>query len=68
MIAVDGRIQIDRYEKDGQQRRAYKIVANDIRFLGGGGQEDRAPFDLPTPPDPPLPKVPPIEDPGDLPF
>lgn len=70
MIAVDGRIQIDRYEKDGQQRRAYKIVASDIRLLGGGRQEERAPFDRPappTPPEPPAPTIPPPEDP-DLPF
>ena len=43
MVAVDGRIQIDRYEKDGQQRKAYKIVANDVRLLGGGRRDDEGP-------------------------
>lgn len=35
LVAIDGRMQIRTYEKDGQKRRAYEVVANDLRLLGG---------------------------------
>jgi single-strand DNA-binding protein len=33
LIAVDGRLQVRDYEKDGQKRKAVEIVANDVRPL-----------------------------------
>jgi len=72
MVVVDGRIQIDRYEKDGQKRTAWKIVANDVRFLGGGRQDDRMGFATPPPPEPPRRENQGIgghgDNPGELPF
>lgn len=37
-IAVDGRLQVDQYEKDGQKRTATKVVANRVEFLGSRSQ------------------------------
>jgi single-strand DNA-binding protein len=45
LVAIDGRLQVRNYEtQDGQKRRAYEVVANDLRLLdrgkdhaGGGG-------------------------------
>lgn len=33
LIAVEGRLQIDTYEKDGSRRVAPKVVAENIRYL-----------------------------------
>jgi len=47
LVAIDGRMQIRTYEKDGQKRRAYEVVANDLRLLGsrseGGGSRSQGP-------------------------
>ena len=32
-IAVNGRLQVDNYEKDGQKRQAYKVMCNEVEFL-----------------------------------
>lgn len=42
-VAVEGRIQIDKYEKDGQKRTATKVVASRVEFLGGGKAQGQAP-------------------------
>jgi single-strand DNA-binding protein len=44
LVGVDGRLQVRQYEKDGQKRRAYEVVAADVRLLGSrpsgqGGSE-----------------------------
>lgn len=41
-IGVEGRIQIDKYEKDGQKRTATKVVASRVEFLGSGKQQQGA--------------------------
>ncbi len=47
-IGIDGRLQVEKYEKDGQKRTAYKVVANRVEFLGGGnGQSGQAPTQAP---------------------
>ena len=33
-VAIGGRLKIDSYEKDGQKRKATKVVANSVQFLG----------------------------------
>ena len=40
-IAVKGRIQQDRWEKDGQKRSAVKVMIDDLQLLGskGDGQQ-----------------------------
>lgn len=35
-IAVEGRVDVSSYEKDGQRRWKTKIVCNNIEFLGSG--------------------------------
>lgn len=35
-VAVDGRLKTGKYEKDGETRYSTDIVADDIRFVGGG--------------------------------
>lgn len=40
MVLVEGRIQTRQYEtKEGEKRKVFEIVANDIRLLGGGRRE-----------------------------
>ena len=34
-IYIDGKLQTDKYEKDGVQRSSTKIICNQIQFLGG---------------------------------
>jgi single-strand DNA-binding protein len=36
-VAIDGRLSWREYEKDGQKREAVEIVADNVQFLGGGG-------------------------------
>lgn len=33
LVAVDGRLQIDNFEKDGQKRKAAKVIADSVQFL-----------------------------------
>ena len=41
MVLVDGRIQTRQYEtKEGEKRKVFEIVANDIRLLGGGRRDE----------------------------
>lgn len=46
MIAIDGYLKQDRWEKDGQKMSKVSIVANNVQLLGGKGGEsspDNAP-------------------------
>ena len=38
MVVVDGRIEINTYEKEGQKRTSVDVTANDVRFLPGSGE------------------------------
>ena len=40
MVAVEGRIAVDRYEKDGVKCSKAKLVADSVTFLGGGLKAD----------------------------
>ena len=45
-IAVDGRMESDTVEKDGQKRTYWQIVASDVEFLGNkNGERSAAPAD-----------------------
>lgn len=38
-VYVEGRIQTDEYQdKDGVKKRSTKIIANEVKFLGGGNK------------------------------
>jgi len=37
-LYLDGTIQYQTYEKDGEKRYATKIIVNDVSFLGSGNQ------------------------------
>lgn len=38
LVAIDGRLQTRSYEVDGQKRKAYEVVANDMRMLDRANQ------------------------------
>ena len=33
LILVDGQLRIEKYQKDGEQKTAVKVVANQVRFM-----------------------------------
>ncbi len=33
LIAVTGRIEVGSYEKDGQKRKSFRVIADNVRFL-----------------------------------
>ena len=39
MIGIEGELNIDQYEKDGQKRSFTKVKVERLEFLGGGKQE-----------------------------
>lgn len=44
LVAVEGSLQSRSYEtQDGQKRRAWEVVAQDVRFLDRAGDEPHAP-------------------------
>lgn len=40
-VYVEGRIQYDKYEKDGQPRHFTEIVAFNVQFLSGGDRQQK---------------------------
>ena len=54
-VYLEGKIQTRKYQgKDGIERTAYEIIANEMKMLGGGGndvqQAQSAQAETPTPP------------------
>ncbi|HUH57104.1 MAG TPA: single-stranded DNA-binding protein [Pseudomonadales bacterium] len=46
-LAVTGRISVRSYDdKDGNKRKAFEVVAENIAFIGGRSQQDSAPVDV----------------------
>lgn len=43
-LVIVGRIQYDKYEKDGQKMTATKIIAEEIEFCGSNKSEDEEPI------------------------
>ena len=43
MIGVEGELNIDQFEKDGQKKSFTKVKVDRLEFLGGGKQEDHDP-------------------------
>ena len=39
MIGIEGELNIDQYEKDGQKKSFTKVKVDRLEFLGGGKQE-----------------------------
>ncbi len=39
MVAIDGRLQVRNYEKDGQRRYATDVIANEVHFLSPKGDD-----------------------------
>src|SRR5262245_31825455 len=37
-VLVEGRLKLDRWEKDGQKFSKLRVVANNIKFVGGRGE------------------------------
>ena len=74
-VYLEGRIQSRKYQgKDGIERTAYDIIANEMKMLGGGSdgqQAQQAQAETPTPPRRRAPDAPaaPVDDvDGDVPF
>lgn len=73
-VYLEGRIQSRKYTgKDGIERTAYDIIANEMKMLGGGSdgqQAQQAQGETPTPPRRHAPAAPaaPVEDIDDIPF
>jgi len=42
-VAVDGRLEQQRWEKDGQNRSKVVIIAQQVQFLGGTDNRDNSP-------------------------
>ncbi len=63
LAAVDGRLEIRAYEKDGEKRRVAEVVADNVRFLEWGEKKEE------QKPDPPADEGIPLEiSDDDLPF
>jgi single-strand DNA-binding protein len=37
---IEGRLKLDQWEKDGQKRERMKVVAESVRFIGGGKKDE----------------------------
>lgn len=68
LVYISGRLETDEWEKDGVKHRTTKIVANEMKLLSG--KSDKKPEPKARPDDVPagFEKVPPPEEPDDLPF
>ena len=42
-VYVSGRLQLDRWESDGQKKQKVSIIANDVTFLDSAASRDAAP-------------------------
>lgn len=50
-VYLEGKIQSRKYtDKNGVERTAYDIIANEMKMLGGGNSEQQAQGETPTPP------------------
>lgn len=53
-VFIEGRLQLDRWEKDGQKHSKMKVVANQVKFIGakpkgdGVGGEEMAREEVPS--------------------
>lgn len=67
-VYLEGKIQSRKYQgKDGIERTAYDIIANEMKMLGGGNSEQPTQSEAPTPPRRQAPAAPaaPAEDTDD---
>ncbi len=71
-VYLEGRIQSRKYQgKDGIERTAYDIIANEMKMLGGGSDEQQAQpaqGETPTPPRRQAPSAPAEDIDNDVPF
>ncbi len=71
-IFVEGRLQLDQWESNGEKKSKLRVLAERIQFLGGGQQQGgsrQAPASKPSAP--PAASAPPAEQPptdSDIPF
>lgn len=71
-VYLEGKIQSRKYQgKDGIERTAYEIIANEMKMLGGGNdgqQAQSAQAETPTPPRRQAPAAPVDDESDDIPF
>lgn len=65
---VEGRLRERRWEKDGQQRSKFEVLAQSVRFLGPAGGGRRQAESAPQAPGETSPYMPPPDDAVDEPF
>ena len=53
LVYIEGRLQTDKYEKDGVTKYATKIIAKDMQMLGGKGEQTSQPQQQPEQSAPP---------------
>jgi single-strand DNA-binding protein len=41
LVYIEGKLQIDTYEKDGIKRQSTKIIVNNLTMLGGGEKSEK---------------------------
>ncbi len=54
MVYIEGRMQTDKYEKDGETRYSTKVVALQMQMLGGGSKGGGGGGDEMMPEEPPM--------------
>ncbi len=48
LIAIEGRVQINKYEKDGEERQMVEIVADNVQMLDRGNPEAKETLEVVT--------------------
>ena len=48
LVAVEGALNVDNYEKDGQKRKAVYVTVAEVHFTGDRRQADAAPSNTPS--------------------
>jgi single-strand DNA-binding protein len=48
-VYIEGRLQTDKYEKDGQTKYSTKVVVSEMKMLGAKGESDSAPVSTNAP-------------------
>lgn len=62
-VLIEGRLKLDQWEKDGQKRSKLRVVAENLRLLGGKGEQRSE-----SPPDATKPRPGDEDDDGSIPF
>lgn len=48
-VAINGRLQMNRYEMNGEKRTSYDVLVESMEFIEGRGNDTNASFETPAP-------------------